>query len=99
MIEKFLGNHKIHKLCVIHIYEADIAIDLEVIWCKLVAAAEARHNIHPGQHGDCKGKDAQTLTLMEELNTIFHTHVGRTLLALTTMQHLVMTELFQVLQV
>eukprot|EP00957_Ditylum_brightwellii_P010326 780695-Ditylum_brightwellii.AAC.1 len=66
MIEKVPGNHKIYKLYVIHIYEAYIAIVLRVIWRKLVAATEARNNIHPGQHGGHKGKDSCTLTLMEE---------------------------------
>eukprot|EP00957_Ditylum_brightwellii_P167127 12722888-Ditylum_brightwellii.AAC.1 len=67
MIEKVPGDHKIHKLQVIHICKADYAIILGVIWCKLVASSERRNILHPGQHGGQKGKDTQALTLMEEL--------------------------------
>eukprot|EP00957_Ditylum_brightwellii_P095395 7266294-Ditylum_brightwellii.AAC.1 len=67
MIKKIPGNHHIHKLRVIHIYEANYVIILSVLWRKLVASSEQHQTLYSGQFGGRQGKDAHLLTLIEEL--------------------------------
>jgi hypothetical protein len=67
MIFKELGNFKIHRLRVIHIYEADFNLILAVKWRQLLHSATDRALINHGQYGGRPGCEAQSLTLLEEL--------------------------------
>jgi hypothetical protein len=67
MILKSAGNFCIHRLCVIHIYEADYNLLLSVKYRALIRAAQAKHIIHRGQHGGIPGHDATNLVLLEQL--------------------------------
>jgi hypothetical protein len=67
MIFKDPGNFKIHRLRVIHIYEADFNLLLAVKWRQLMKAADESGHLHDGQFGGRPGYEAQFLTLLEEL--------------------------------
>ena len=67
MIFKEHGNYKIHRLRVIHIYEADFNLILAVKWRQLLRQADDRELINEGQYGGRPGCEAQSLTLLEEL--------------------------------
>jgi hypothetical protein len=67
MIFKEHGNYRIHRLRVIHIYEADLNLILAVKWRQLLQHAERQDLIHAGQYGGRPGCEAQSLTLLEEL--------------------------------
>jgi hypothetical protein len=67
MIFKEPGNFKIHRLRVIHIYEADYNLLLSVKYRKLMFYADSVGTTHRGQHGGRPGHDATSLTLLEEL--------------------------------
>ena len=67
MIFKEQSNYKIHRLRVIHIYEADFNLLLAVKWRQLLRMADAHDLIHEGQYGGRPGCEAQSLTLLEEL--------------------------------
>jgi hypothetical protein len=67
MIFKDAGNYKIHRLRVIHIYEADFNLLLAVRWRELLHAADAAGILNEGQFGGRPGCEAQSLTLLEEL--------------------------------
>jgi hypothetical protein len=61
------GNYKIHRLRVIHIYEADFNAMLAIKWRKLLHHADHYNLLHSGQYGGRPGCKAQSLTLLEEL--------------------------------
>ena len=67
MIYKEPSNINIHRLRVIHIYEADLNLLLGVKWREALQNADDHDLIHPGQFGGRPGRQATTLTLMEEL--------------------------------
>jgi hypothetical protein len=67
MIFKDPGNYKIHRLRVIHIYEADFNLLLAVKWRQLLQSADNKALLNPGQYGGRPGCEAQSLTLLEEL--------------------------------
>ena len=67
MIFKDPGNFKIHRLRVIHIYEADFNLILAVKWRQMLHKANNDNLIHEGQYGGRPGCEAQSLTLLEEL--------------------------------
>jgi hypothetical protein len=67
MIEKDPGNHRVHRLRVIHLYEADLGACYAILWKKLFAQAERRHEINPGQYGGRQGHEAAYLPYAEEL--------------------------------
>jgi hypothetical protein len=67
MIKKEQGNSKIHRLRVIHIYEADYNFFLQAKWRALIQHAEANKTLHPGQYGGRAGSDAKILVFIEEL--------------------------------
>jgi hypothetical protein len=67
MIFKEPNNYKIHRLRVIHIYEADFNLVLAVKWRQLLRHADKKHLLHEGQYGGRPGCEAQSLTLLEEL--------------------------------
>ena len=67
MIFKEPGNCKIHKLRVIHIYEADFNALCAIKWRSTLHFAVNNHLINEGQYGGRPGCEAQSLTLLEEL--------------------------------
>ena len=67
MIFKDNGNYKIHRLRVIHIYEADFNLLLAVKWRQLLRSADSRDAINHGLFGGRPGCEAQSLTFLEEL--------------------------------
>lgn len=67
MIPKDIRNTKVHRLRVIHIFEADYNLLLAVKWCDLIWKLEHNRGLHPGQHGSQPGHQATDLTLLEEL--------------------------------
>jgi hypothetical protein len=69
MIAKEPGNSKIHRLRVIHIYEADYNFLLQAKWRELIKHAESKQTLHPGQYGGRSGRDAKILVFLEELKT------------------------------
>jgi hypothetical protein len=58
MIEKEPGNSKIHRLRVIHIYEADYNFLLQAKWQALINQTELDKNLHNRQYGSRPGRDA-----------------------------------------
>lgn len=67
MIFKDVGIYKIHRLRVIHIYEADFNLLLAVKWRQLLRHADTSHLINPGLFGGRPGCEAQSLPFLEEL--------------------------------
>jgi hypothetical protein len=51
MILKEPGNHKIHRLRVIHLFEADYNLILSVKWRQQIYAAGKQQLVNPGQYG------------------------------------------------
>jgi hypothetical protein len=69
MIEKEPGNSKVHRLRVIHIYEADYNFLLQAKWREMIRTAEKDKTLHPGQYGGRAGRDALIPAFLEELKT------------------------------
>jgi hypothetical protein len=67
MIQKEPGNNKIHRLWVIHIYEADFNCIIGVKWKELLHNATHNNAIHSGQHSARPGHKATTPAFMEKL--------------------------------
>jgi len=67
MIFKEPGNIKIHRLRVIHIYEADYNLILGVKWRTMIHQAEDANALHPGQYGGRPYRNALDPVFMEEL--------------------------------
>ena len=67
MIEKEKGNHKIHRLRVIHIYEADYNALLCIKWREITHHASKKNLINPSQNGGAPGHYAQDPVYVEEL--------------------------------
>ena len=65
MILKQPGNHKIHRLCVIHLYKHDYNLLLAVKWCALIHHCVHTKKFNPGQYGGLPGHDAITPTIIE----------------------------------
>lgn len=80
MIFKDPGNSKIHRLRVIHIYEADFNLLLAVKWRELLHFAERQGTINNGQYGGRPGREATSVALLEELRTDISYCTRRTLL-------------------
>ena len=60
MIRKDLDSSKIHRLRVIHLYEADLNLLLGVKWRSLVHHCIDNNLLNPGQFGGLPGRDAMT---------------------------------------
>jgi len=74
MIFKDVGVFKIHRLRIIHIYEADFNLLLATKWRQLLRYADEANLINQGQYGGRPGCEAQSLALLEELkNDIAYT--------------------------
>ncbi|OEU15138.1 hypothetical protein FRACYDRAFT_239817 [Fragilariopsis cylindrus CCMP1102] len=67
MIYKEPGNVKIHRLRVIHIYEADLSLLWGVKWRQGMRKAVKNKTLHTGQYGGLPGRDCTSLTYLEEL--------------------------------
>ena len=67
MIEKEPGNHKIHRLRVIHLYEADYNLLLCVKWRTAVDHAMRNKTLNPNQKGGTPGSNATDVIYVEEL--------------------------------
>jgi hypothetical protein len=73
MIEKEPGNAKIHRMRVIHLYEADYNFILGVKWRQMLYGSDKADILHRGQFGGRQGCDAHTPVFKEELkNEISH---------------------------
>jgi hypothetical protein len=79
MIFKDDGVYRIHRLRVIHIYEADFNLLLAVKWRQLLHSADNAGLINDGQFGGRPGCEAQSLTLLEELKNDLSYMTRRTL--------------------
>ena len=66
MILKQPGNHKIHHLHIIHLYEHDYNLLLAVKWRSLIHHCVHTKKFNPGQYGGLPGHDAITPTIIEE---------------------------------
>ena len=66
MILKQPGNHKIHRLHVIHLYEHDYNLLLAVKWCSLIHHCVHTKTFNPGQYRGLPGHDAITPTVIKE---------------------------------
>ena len=67
MIKKETGNHKIHRLRVIHIYKADYNLLLCVKWQSTVHHAMKSKTLNPCQKGGTPGNSAPDVVFVEEL--------------------------------
>jgi hypothetical protein len=73
MILKEPNNHKIHRLRVLHLFEADYNLVLGVKWRQLMQHAEQNHLLNEGQYGSRSGREASALNFLEALkNDIAH---------------------------
>lgn len=69
MIFKEDQNYKVHKLRVIHIFEADLNLLYAVKWRQMIRQMDQHNQIHQGQYGGRPGYEAQSMALLEELRT------------------------------
>ena len=67
MIYKEPGNVKIHRLRVIHLYEADLGLVWGAKWGASMRAAVRERTLHQGQFGGLPGRDCTSLTFFEEI--------------------------------
>jgi hypothetical protein len=73
MILKEPDNHKIHRLRILHLFEADYNLILGVKWRQLMKHAEAHKTLNEGQYGSHAGREATALNFLEALkNDISH---------------------------
>ena len=63
------GDFRIHRLRVLHIYEADLNLIMAVKWRDLLKAADSRGTVNINQHGARPGCEAASLALCEEFRT------------------------------
>jgi hypothetical protein len=67
MIYKEESNVKIHRLRVIHLYEADLGFLWGAKWGKAMKEAVKEKSLHQGQYGGLPGRDCTSLTYLEEI--------------------------------
>jgi hypothetical protein len=67
MLEKDPGDPKIHRLRVIHIYEADYNLLLSIQWRTLMHSAEDQHLLNEGQYGSRPHRNAHDPVFIEEM--------------------------------
>eukprot|EP00957_Ditylum_brightwellii_P105474 8040661-Ditylum_brightwellii.AAC.1 len=70
------GNNKIHKIRVIHIYEADYSAMTRIIWSGLIKSSEKHRSINKGQTGSRARHNANTLSSWRKLKTVSPGAVG-----------------------
>ena len=73
MLYKEEGNVKIHRLRVIHLYEADLNFLLGLKWKDAIHKSQRDQTLNSGQYGGCPGKDPTTVTLLEEARLDYST--------------------------
>ena len=67
MLEKEPGNLKIHRLRVIHLYEADYNLILGAKWRELIHHCEDKNLLYPSLYGAQPGRGALDPVFIEEL--------------------------------
>jgi exonuclease III len=67
MILKEPGNYKIHRLRVIHLYEADYNALLAMKWRELIHSAEDKNLLNVGTYGSRPNRSATTPVFLEEM--------------------------------
>ena len=67
MIEKEPGNPKLHRFCVIHLYELDYNTLLGIKMRQLIHHCEDQQSIHPGTNGSRADWQASNPTMIEFL--------------------------------
>lgn len=67
MIYKEPGNVKIHRLRVIHLYEANLGLVWGAKWGASMRTAVRDRTLHQGQFGGLPGRDCTSLTFFEEI--------------------------------
>ena len=67
MLQKDPGNPRIHRLRVIHLYEADYNLLLAVKWRQAMYHAEKNNAIHDGLYGSRHGRSAHDPAFIEVL--------------------------------
>jgi hypothetical protein len=73
MILKEPNNHRLHRLRVLHLFEADYNLILGVKWRQLMRHAESKQTLNAGQYGSRSGREATGLNFLEVLkNEISH---------------------------
>lgn len=81
MLEKTPGSPKIHKLRVIHVYEADYNLMLKILWARqLVWKSHSQHMLHRGQSGSRPDHRCSDVILRKEMNYLY-ARLTRTALA------------------
>jgi hypothetical protein len=70
MIEKDNGQPKITRLCIIHLFEADLNFFLKLQWgSRLVRRADTHNLLNDGQHGSVPRRTAMDPIMLTELTT------------------------------
>ena len=67
MLEKDPGDPKIHRLRVIHIYEADYNLLLSIQWRNLMRLAEDHHLLNERQYGSRPHRNSHDPVFIEEM--------------------------------
>jgi hypothetical protein len=67
MILKEPGNIKIHRLRVLHLYEADFSALLAIKWRHLLYHAVNNTLFHSEQYGGIPGRDSLAIPFIEEM--------------------------------
>jgi Reverse transcriptase (RNA-dependent DNA polymerase) len=68
MIEKIVGNPRIDKLRVIHLFEADYNLLLKIMWARKMVWSAHKHNVlNEGQAGSRPGKRAIDVVINKEM--------------------------------
>lgn len=81
MLEKLPGSPKIHKLRVIHIYEADYNLMLKILWARqLVWSGHLNQSFHEGQAGSRPDHRCSDVIIRKEMNYLY-ARLTRTALA------------------
>lgn len=99
MIYKEKGNIKLHWLCTIHLYGADLALFWVEHWCCAIHRAVKHRTLHHGQYGGLLSRECSSVCFLEELQFDFQSLLDTQLQTLTTMQNCVTTEFSQMWQV
>lgn len=64
MIEKDIGSPKLHRLCLIHLFKADLNGIAKILWGRRSIYHALEHSkINPNQHGGIPGKETQHVLL------------------------------------
>jgi hypothetical protein len=67
MIEKEPGDPRIHRLRVIHLYEADYSLTLGIQFCRLMHHCEDNQLLNPGCYGCQPARTAHDPVVIEVL--------------------------------